>query len=259
MILYNGYQVLDAWGPLDLLNSFSVKMAMNLTIISPDGLPVATRANTSMYFNSGSHFDQVVRADHSLANAPPLDVLIVPGGIGNRYPTIQPVIDFVKERYPSLKYLLTVCTGAGIAARAGVLDGKNATTNKYAFYEMANLGPRTWWHAKARWVVDGNIWTSSGVSAGMDLTLAWIQHMSNSTVAEDLAIMAEYDWHRDPSWDPFSTHFGLVDVKNGVTMTAAAPTATPAPSTGGLPASATPTTKPANIAKPRPYRGFESA
>ncbi|PVH71381.1 hypothetical protein DL98DRAFT_435278, partial [Cadophora sp. DSE1049] len=58
--------------------------------------------------------------------------------------------------------------------RAGVLDGKKATMNKWAFYATSALGPKTHWVAKARWVVDGNVWSSSGVSAGIDVTLAWV-------------------------------------------------------------------------------------
>ncbi|EPE29909.1 Class I glutamine amidotransferase-like protein [Glarea lozoyensis ATCC 20868] len=238
MLLYPGYQALDAWGPLDFLNILSFRTQLNLTIISPDGLPVPIRTSNPAFTRSNSTVDEVVLATHSFANAPPLDVLFVPGGVGNRdVAAIQSSIDFVRATYPSLQYLITVCTGAGIAARAGVLDGRNATTNKRAFYEMANHGPRTWWHSKARWVVDGNVWSSSGVSAGMDVTLAWIQHVWGATTAEDLAVGAEYDWHRDPSWDPFFGHYNISDVVNGVTMAPSAPTPTPTP----------------NIAKPRPF------
>ena len=70
----------------------------------------------------------------------------------------------MREAYQDVKYLMTVCTGAGIAARAGILDGKNATTNKAAWNETTALGPNVKWISHARWVVDGNIWTTSGVS-----------------------------------------------------------------------------------------------
>ncbi len=111
---------------------------------------------------------------HTFQTAPPLDVLIVPGGIGTRGPppTVNSMIAFVKERYPTLQYLITVCTGAGIAARAGVLDGKHATTNKRAWKETTALGPKVKWIPQARWVTDGNIWTTSGVAAGTDGFLA---------------------------------------------------------------------------------------
>lgn len=229
MLLYPGYQPLDAWGPLDLLNSLATKSYLNLTMITADGESVSTKSNNPAFLHFNSTFEEVVIATHSFSNAPPLDVLFVPGGVGNRNASIQTSIDFVRERYPSLQYLVTVCTGAGIAARAGALDGKNATTNKRAFYEMANHGPKTWWHSQARWIVDGNVWSSSGVSAGLDVTLAWIQHIWGSTIAEDIALGAEYDWHRDPTWDPFSLKWNISDVINGVTMPPR-PAATPVPS-----------------------------
>jgi putative intracellular protease/amidase len=94
--------------------------------------------------------------------------LIIPGGIGSRAPAplLNNTITLVKERYPTFQYLITVCTGAGIAARAGVLDGKHATTNKRAWDETTALGPKVKWIRQARWVTDGNIWTTSGVAAG---------------------------------------------------------------------------------------------
>lgn len=56
------------------------------------------------------------------------------------------------------------------------------------------------WVAQARWVVDGNIWSSSGVSAGIDVTLAWVQSVWGYTTAKELADGAEYDWHQDADW-----------------------------------------------------------
>lgn len=113
---------------------------------------------------------------HTFATAPPLDLLFVPGGLGTRgsNPVIEEVISYIRNTYPQLGYLITVCTGAGLAARAGVLDGKRATTNKMAWTETTGLGVNVDWVPRARWVVDGNVWSSSGVSAGIDVTLAWI-------------------------------------------------------------------------------------
>ncbi len=102
---------------------------------------------------------------HTFETAPPLDVLFVPGGLGTRAPSplLNSTIAFIKERYPTLQYFITVCTGSGVAARAGVLDGVHATTNKAAWAETTALGPKVRWVAEARWVEDGNICKSFDV------------------------------------------------------------------------------------------------
>jgi transcriptional regulator GlxA family with amidase domain len=120
----------------------------------------------------------------------------------------------VRKVYPNVKTLITVCTGAVIAASAGVLDGKSATTNKRAWAFATAKGPKTNWIAKARWVVDGNVWTSAGISAGIDIALSWVASVWGQEVAEGLATGMEYEWHKDASWDPFSEVYGLEDVIN---------------------------------------------
>lgn len=108
-------------------------------------------------------------ATHSFADAPPLDILLIPGGGGSRYLSAindTAIEDFARERYPSLKYLLSVCTGSAFLAKAGLLDGRKATTNKAAWSFPTEFGNNVTWVPTARWVVDGNVWSSSGVSAG---------------------------------------------------------------------------------------------
>ncbi len=106
------------------------------------------------------------------------------------------------------KYLLTVCTGAGLVARSGILDGKSATTNKARWKTTTALAPKVNWVKTARYVVDGNFWTAGGVSAGIDLTLAWIEHVYGKEEARGAANRMEYEWRDDKDWDPFSYVFG---------------------------------------------------
>lgn len=111
-------------------------------------------------------------ATHTFKNAPKLDILHVPGGIGNMALDQEgntSVEDFVAERYDELDYLLSVCTGAVSLAKSGVLSGKKATTNKRSWSKVTKHGKNITWVPSARWVVDGNVWTSSGVAAGKSL------------------------------------------------------------------------------------------
>jgi putative intracellular protease/amidase len=131
-----------------------------------------------------------------------IEVLIVPGGGGTRG-NMTEEIAFVKEVYPKLKYIISVCTGASILARAGILDGKLATTNKRAWDFVTGTAPNTTWVPTARWVEDGNIWSSSGISAGIDVTYAWISHVYSDPVADHMSKSLEYERQTDEHHDPF--------------------------------------------------------
>ncbi|KAL3464716.1 class I glutamine amidotransferase-like protein [Aspergillus heterothallicus] len=207
VLVFPGFQALDAFGPLDCLNVLSRTHPLTLSILSHDLSPVTTK--------SPSHpasIAQSILPTHTFSDPPPLDVLLVPGGLGTRLLDSDPItasIAFIRCTCPRLKYLLTVCTGSGLAARAGVLDGKRATTNKRAFEEIKSWRREVDWVSKARWVVDGNVWTSSGVSAGIDVTLAWIESVYGDEVARGVADGMEYRRVRDGGDDPFAELYGL--------------------------------------------------
>jgi transcriptional regulator GlxA family with amidase domain len=181
---------LDVFGPLEALGGLSYMIPnLNLTIIAETMEPVPS-GKTSFWTNlANSSVSEWVMPTHTFENAPPLDVLIIPGGLGSLPPAplLNSTIAFVKERYPNLQYLITVCVGAGIAASAGVLDGKHATTNKQAWDRTIALGPKVKWVPQARWVTDGNIWTTSGVSAGIDGFLAFLAEIYGDTTAATVA------------------------------------------------------------------------
>lgn len=158
MVLFPAFQAIDVFGPLDALNLLSFSTQLNLTLISSTLDPVSTKPLSAAMNLYNSSFGESIVPKHTFDNAPDLDVLIVPGGVGTRAPAAQlePAIQFVKDRFPTLQYFISVCTGAGIAARAGVLDGKYATTNKKSWASTIVWGPNVRWVAQARWVQDGN-------------------------------------------------------------------------------------------------------
>ncbi|TFK79897.1 class I glutamine amidotransferase-like protein, partial [Polyporus arcularius HHB13444] len=123
-------------------------------------------------------------------------------------PTSAAPVSFIEKTYPKLKYLITICNGVELAARAGVLDGKRATGNKDTWQTTIAVRPQVHWVRVARYVVDGNCWTSGGVSAGIDATLAWIAHLYGEEVARKGANLMEYEWRDDRNWDPFAYIFG---------------------------------------------------
>lgn len=119
------------------------------------------------------------------------------------------LIAWLKQRAEAAAMVTSVCTGAGLLARAGLLDGRRATSNKRAFAWVRSQGPKVAWVAAARWVVDGKFWTSAGVSAGIDMALAIIAQQCGLEAAEKVALAMEYEWHRDSAWDPFAKIAGL--------------------------------------------------
>ncbi|OJD12898.1 hypothetical protein AJ78_06581 [Emergomyces pasteurianus Ep9510] len=205
MLLYPGFQALDVFGPLDILNVVALEEEIILSLIGPSLDPVSTKSPIPNTYPTNSTSYQSVVPTHTY-DAPPenIDVLIVPGGIGSRHETIKPTVKFLAERYPHVRYLLTVCTGSYVAAQSGILDGKRATTNKIKFNDVVEMAPTVTWVRQARWVVDGNIWTSSGVSAGMDEMLAFVQEIYGRELAVKVATIIEYHWHEDATLDPFA-------------------------------------------------------
>ena len=222
VLLFPGFQALDVFGPLDVFNSLSMlyHFPTKLTMLAANSSPVETshqRAGNQMFSHPETNVSQSLMVDRTFqeqldiqqagANADArggaIDVLIVPGGVGTRN-DMDAEIEFVREIYPNLKALLCVCTGATILARAGVLDGRRATTNKRAYTWATSTGPNVKWVAEARWVVDGNIVTGSGISAGIDATYAFVGLNYGETIAQELADSAEYVRWTDPDHDPFA-------------------------------------------------------
>lgn len=134
--LFPGFQALDVFGPLDVLNFLSRTVPLELSVIGPTLEPVST-----LHDASSARIGQSVVPTHTYDNAPEdIEVLLVPGGMGTRdLDNTNKVKEFIRDRFPKLKYLLTVCTGSAIAAQAGVLDGKEATSNKRSFSWVSSI------------------------------------------------------------------------------------------------------------------------
>ena len=148
-------------------------------------------------------------AGYGFAECPHLDIILVPGGIGTRREVENQTLgSWLRARAETAERVTSVCTGAAILARAELLDGRRATSNKRALDWVMSQGPKVRWIGQARWVEDGKFATSSGVSAGIDMALAIIAEICGMEMAEKAAVGMEYEWHRDAGWDPFAKIWG---------------------------------------------------
>ncbi|KAH8427120.1 DJ-1/PfpI family protein [Aspergillus melleus] len=207
MLLFQAFELMDVFGPLEVLQRLTSSHKVDLFLLSETLDPVTTRPGASaMNAHNSTGFPEIIPT-HTLDKAPDMDVLIVPGGLGTRSPNMTRTIEFIAETYPKVKYLITICTGSRLAAQSGVLDGKRATTNKASWNNTVALGPKVDWVPRARWTVDGNIWTSSGISAGVDATLAFFEWAYGEATSTTVANLMEYERHTDPDWDPFADIF----------------------------------------------------
>lgn len=189
-VLFPGFEMLDLYGPLEMY-------AMH-----PDIFAITAIAETMDPVRASG--GPCTLPEDVFANSGPYDILLVPGGDGTRMQEENTVLlDWLAAAGARARMITSVCTGSGLLARAGLLDGHAATTNKIAFDEVAALGPRTEWRGSARWVVSGNRVTSSGVSAGIDMTLAVIEDLAGAKTADDAALWAEYTRRRHAEADPF--------------------------------------------------------
>ncbi len=191
VVLFDGFETLDAFGPVEFIGK----------------LP--------KYYRLGffSHAGGAVLSSHNVSvNALPFSqmnlsgVLLIPGGAGTRKLVENTdFINAIKSASQQAQYVLTVCTGSALLARTGLLDGKKATSNKLAFDWVRGNGNNINWIKKARWVQDGKYYTSSGVSAGMDMILGFIRDIHGEQTARELCNRVEYIWNDDNTQDPFVT------------------------------------------------------
>ena len=148
----------------------------------------------------------IVTPHATFNNAPQLDYLLIPGGLGTRTQVKnERLTDFVASQAQTCKAVLSVCTGSFILHAAGLLTGKRATTHWLSLEDLRGLGNVE--VVEERLVIDGNIWTSSGVSAGIDLALEFIKQEAGEETAGKVQSFAEYypagkiygAFHKDPN------------------------------------------------------------
>ncbi len=192
-LLFDDYEALDLMGPVELLHHVPGAV---LHYHSQHG----GRVRSTQGFSIDTQ---------ALSDLPAGSVLLLPGGMGTRQKVHD--ADFLHHLaawVAQAEACLSVCTGSALLAATGCLDGRAATSNKRAFEWVKSVNPKVHWQAIARWVQDGKFYTSSGISAGMDMTLGFIAQKKGLPLAEEIAAYTEYLWQQDPGLDPFAALYG---------------------------------------------------
>lgn len=198
-VLFEDFELLDLYGPLEMFGN-----------IGP-GLEIVTIAEEKGAVRSAQGPSTL--AEHSFDDAPNLDMILLPGGYGTFAEAENPaMLGFLKDQSSNAEVVMSVCSGSGVLAHAGLLDGRKATSNKLFFSAITNGANDVDWQQNARWVEDGKFFTSSGVSAGTDMSLAVIAKCYGAERAESVAVMTEYEWQSDANNDAFAQYIDQGDL-----------------------------------------------
>ena len=186
ILLFSDVEVLDFCGPFEVFtvaNRFVDPPAFNVFIVAERSGPLIARNGLS------------VNPNYSLSNCPRPDILLVPGGQGTRSEMHNSgLIDWIKQRSQEAELVVSVCTGALLLAKAGLLDGLEATTHHGALDLLRQTAPTTTVHSDSRFVDNGRIICSAGIAAGIDMCLYVVGRLLGEEVAIKTARQMEYPW-----------------------------------------------------------------
>lgn len=186
VLIFDDVEVLDFAGPFEVFGVTGLRTGpapFNVQTVGLSNAPVRARNGLQVY------------PALSIGDDSPCDVLVLPGGYGTRREMHnEALLDWIRRRAREAEVVLSVCTGALLLARAGLLGGLDATTHHVAFDELAAASPTTNVRRGQRIVDNGRIVTSAGISAGIDASLHVVARLLGHDVAAETAAYMEYDW-----------------------------------------------------------------
>jgi len=192
VVLFDDVDTLDFTGPLEV---FSITGQRATGPVPFTVTTVAERLTPPVTTRSGLR----IVPYYTYANAPAADILVVPGGLGARHERDNPAtISFIQRQAQQAELVFSVCTGALLLGAAGLLDGLTATTHHAALDELAATAPGCTVVDGRRFVDNGHLITSAGITAGIDAALYVVQRLLGSATAQETARHLEYQWEPVP-------------------------------------------------------------
>ena len=185
ILLFTDFEELDAVGPWEVLSYWTHQFP-------EDGWAVTTLSRDGKLVTAAKGLQ--IQPAHSYDDAPPLDVLVYPGGAGTRrHLKDEAQLDWVRRQRETVPLMTSVCTGSLVYAKAGLLKGRPATTYWSALDLLQELDPTLEPRPDARFVDDGDIITAAGVSAGIDMALHLIVRLKDADRAREVKRGIQYD------------------------------------------------------------------
>lgn len=189
ILLFDDAEVLDFAGPFEVFAVTSVKQNEG-ELYSP--FEVTTISETGQMITARNGLK--VQPDYSFGSAPTYDLLVIPGGMGTRgLVHNKAVVAWIAERFAEVQWMTSVCTGSFLLAEAGLLEGKQATTHWASIERMRNTYPGVSVEENVKYVDEGRIVTSAGISAGINMAFHMVNRLLGKEVAQETARRMEYD------------------------------------------------------------------
>jgi transcriptional regulator GlxA family with amidase domain len=194
ILIFPDVEVLDFCGPFEVFSVTRLDEQLRREEPSPFEVVLVAEQAGSVKTTGG----MMVTPHHTIDTCPPLDVLVVPGGWGTRAEIKNPrLLDWIKARAAQVETLTSVCTGSMLLGQAGLLDGRHATTHWRSLQWMRDAFPAVTVEEKLHVVEDGNVLTSAGISAGIDMALKVVARYHGEAVARNTARNMEYRYSPD--------------------------------------------------------------
>jgi transcriptional regulator GlxA family with amidase domain len=189
ILLFDDVEVLDFAGPFEVFavtDELAQHTLFNVHTVAEKSGPIRARNGLK------------VLPDHTPESAPAPDLLLLPGGFGTRALLKKPaLLEWIRTRAGTAEITASVCTGSLVLAKVGLLDDKDATTHYECFDLLRTLAPTARVHEDRRFLDNGNVLTSAGISAGIDMSLHLVARLHGRDVAEKTARYMEYPWRND--------------------------------------------------------------
>lgn len=192
--LFPDAEVLDFAGPYEVFTCAN-RVFKRLRPEAEDIFRVFTIARNPKLLRARAGLE--VKPDFTIQSHPAINVLIVPGGVITAELERSEVIDWIANQHPKTMLTASVCTGAFLLAKAGLLRGKSATTHWEDIPELRTMFPDLLVRENRHWVDEGAIVTSAGISAGIDMCLHLVERLAGRDLALATARQMEVEWHEN--------------------------------------------------------------